>query len=79
MVFWKLMVVEIFHLRVVLVAHVHHRNAGVRQFPGSGLAADNGHAVVGEQDTAGKKLVFVRAAGVGEDQGVWHWMNGGRR
>ena len=34
---------------------------------------------VGEQDTAGKKLVFVRASGVGEDQGVWHWMNGGGR
>lgn len=68
----ELMVIEVVSLRGVLAADIDDGNGGIGEVFGSGLAADDGHAMHGGEEAAGEEFVLMSAAGVGEDEGDGH-------
>lgn len=68
----ELMVVEVVALRGVLAADIDDSYRGISEILRGGLAADDGHAMHGGEEAAGEEFVFMRAAGMGEDEGQRH-------
>lgn len=64
----KLVVIEVVKRGIVGVADVDDGGGRIGEIGGSGLAAHDGCGALGEEDAAGKELVFVGTAGVGEDR-----------
>ena len=59
------------------VSDVNDANAGVSQISRRGFAPHQRHTVDGEEDTACEELVFVSAAGMGENRlDLRHRMSG---
>lgn len=75
----KLVVIEISPLRRMLVADVHHRSGQISKILRQRLAAQDRHGIFSKEQTAGEKLVLMRAAGVGQDLGKCHWESGNIR
>jgi hypothetical protein len=51
----------------VLVANIDHRDRGIVEISEAGFAAMDGHIRLSEKDAAGEEIVFMGAAGVGND------------
>jgi len=68
-VFGQLVVVEIIERRLVAMADIEDGNGGIGEVVGGGLAALDGHGMFREENATGQELVFVRAAGMGENGG----------
>jgi hypothetical protein len=56
----------------MLAADIDDRNGGIRQILRRRFAAYDVNRINRYQQTAGKELIFVRASGVGEDEGKRH-------
>ena len=59
--------VEIGFSRIVLATDVDHRGVGIVKVFRGGVAPVNRNRKLGDENAAGKKVVFVRTAGVGDD------------
>ena len=64
----QLVVIEIEERGVVSVAYINHGRLWVGEVDDGRFAPHDGHWLNSEQDTAGEKLIFMRAARVGEDR-----------
>ena len=71
MVFWQLMMVEIVALRFVNVAYVDDADSGIGKIFRGRFTPDDWNGMQGKQNAAGEKLVFVSAAGMGQN-GFYH-------
>ena len=63
----KMVMVEVVAVGVVEVSHIHHAECGIVQVVRGGFPTVDGHGMLGEQEAAGEKFVFVGSPGVGED------------
>ena len=66
-VFWELVVVEIRLGGVVFAADIDDGDGGIGEVGRVGIPAFDGGAVGVDEDAAGEEIVFVGAAGVGEN------------
>jgi hypothetical protein len=68
-IFGELVMIEVVAHGIVLVADIDDGGGGIGEVGGGRLAAHNGHRVEREENAAREELVFVRAAGMGEERG----------
>jgi hypothetical protein len=69
---WELVMIKIVSLRRMLTSNIHHCNAWIRQIGLCGLAPDYGHAMNCRQQATGQQFVFMRAAGMSQNERKCH-------
>ena len=72
MVAGKLMMIEIPEFGLMLATDIDHRDGRISQIGRGRFPAHNRRRTHRQQHAAGKKLVFVRTAGMGDDERIFH-------
>mgnify|MGYP006871035981 CR=1 FL=1 len=66
------MMIEIAQFGLMLAADINHRNGRISQIVRGRFPARDRRGAHRQQHAAGKKLVFVRTTGMGDDEGIFH-------
>ena len=72
MIAGKLMMIEIAKFGLMLTTDIDHCNGRISQIGRSRFPAHNRRRTHRQQHAAGKKLVFMRTAGMGDNERIFH-------
>ena len=75
MVAGELMMIKIPQFWLMLTADIDHRDCRISQVGRSRFPSHNRRGAHRQQHAAGKKLIFVRTAGMGDDERIIHGEN----